>query len=124
MAVIKAIAPHTAYYMEDVSSRSNSSHSAMRLSARNGCAAFRTGLWIFSIRGERSFDDDHAVGVELQYQKYEKDGPKPLLKDMLERRFESEHHRKFRANRSLRDVEPDVNLFLKDLSGMQVEDGA
>ncbi len=25
------------------------------------------------------------------------------------------HHRKFRANRSLRDVEPEVNLFLKDV---------
>jgi len=30
--------------------------------------------------------------------------------------------RKFRANRSLRDVEPEVNLFLTDLSGQVVED--
>ena len=36
---------------------------------------------------------------------------------MLDTDFESEHHRKFRVNRSLRDVEPEVNLFLKDLSG-------
>ena len=36
---------------------------------------------------------------------------------MLDTDFESEHHRKFRVNRSLRDVEPSVNLFLKDLSG-------
>jgi hypothetical protein len=43
---------------------------------------------------------------------------------MLDQDFESEHHRKFRANRSLRDVEPDVNLFLKDLSGVQVEEDA
>jgi hypothetical protein len=41
---------------------------------------------------------------------------------MLDTEFESEHHRKFRANRSLRDVEPEVNLFLKDLSGGEVED--
>ena len=41
---------------------------------------------------------------------------------MLDTVFDSEHHRKFRANRSLRDVEPEVNLFLKDLSGMDVED--
>jgi hypothetical protein len=41
---------------------------------------------------------------------------------MLDKDFESDHHRKFRVNRSLRDVEPEVNLFLKDLSGMQVED--
>jgi hypothetical protein len=40
---------------------------------------------------------------------------------MLEKDFESEGHRKFRANRSLRDVEPEVNLFLKDLTGRDVE---
>ena len=44
-------------------------------------------------------------------------GPKPLLREMLDTDFESEHHRKFRVNRSLRDVEPEVNLFLKDLDG-------
>jgi hypothetical protein len=37
---------------------------------------------------------------------------------MLGTDFESEHHRKFRANRSLRDVEPEVSLFMKDLSGV------
>ena len=47
---------------------------------------------------------------------------KPLLREMLDTTFESDDHRKFRVNRSLRDVEPDVNLFLKDLSGMKVED--
>jgi len=68
------------------------------------------------------FEDYRAAGVEMQYQKYELKQPKPLLREMLDEDFESEHHRKFRANRSLRDVEPEVNLFLKDLSGMQVED--
>ena len=67
------------------------------------------------------FEDYRAAGVALQYQKYELKQPKPLLRDVLDEEFESEHHRKFRANRSLRDVEPDVNLFLKDLSGIQVE---
>jgi len=41
---------------------------------------------------------------------------------MLDKDFESQHHRKFRTNRSLRDVEPEVNLFLKDLTGLLVED--
>jgi len=41
---------------------------------------------------------------------------------MLDENFESEEHRKFRANRSLRDVEPEVNLYLRDLSGLQIED--
>jgi len=67
-------------------------------------------------------EDYRASGVEMQYQKYELDQPRPLLREMLDADFESEHHRKFRANRSLRDVEPEVNLFLKDLSGVQVED--
>ena len=57
-----------------------------------------------------------------QDSRYRLKQPKPLLREMLDTDFESEHHRKFRANRSLRDVEPEVNLFLKDLSGMQVED--
>lgn len=68
------------------------------------------------------FEDYRAAGVALQYQKYELKQPKPLLREVLDTDFESEHHRKFRANRSLRDVEPEVNLFLKDLSGIQVED--
>ncbi|MBM4125657.1 MAG: hypothetical protein FJ246_12035 [Nitrospira sp.] len=68
------------------------------------------------------FEDYRVAGVGMQYQKYELKQPKPLLREMLDEVFESEHHRKFRANRSLRDVEPEVNLFLKDLSGMQVED--
>jgi hypothetical protein len=67
-------------------------------------------------------DDYHAAGVGMQYQKYELTQPRPLLREMLDRDFESERHRKFRANRSLRDVEPEVNLFLKDLSGLFVED--
>ena len=63
------------------------------------------------------FDDYQAAGVSLKYQKYE--GPKqprPLLREILDKDFETEHHRKFRANRSLRDVEPEVNLLLKELT--------
>jgi hypothetical protein len=71
---------------------------------------------------ERVFHDYRAVGVALQYQRYELTQPRPLLRDMLEKSFESESHRKFRVQRSLRDVEPVVNLFLKELSGLQVED--
>ena len=62
-------------------------------------------------------DDYSSKGIPLQYQRYELEKPKPLLRDVLDTDFESEHHRKFRVNRSLRDVEPSVNLFLRDLSG-------
>ena len=68
------------------------------------------------------FEDYRAAGVNVQYQKYELKQPKPLLREILDKDFESERHRKFRANRSLRDVEPEVNLFLKDLSGTEVEE--
>jgi hypothetical protein len=67
-------------------------------------------------------EDYRQVGVAVQYQEFEESQPKPLLRDMLDTRFESDNHRKFRANRSLRDVEPEVNIFLKDLSGRDVED--
>jgi len=67
---------------------------------------------------------DYAeAGVDVQYQKYELDAPKPLLREMLDTEFESEHHRKFCANRSLRDVEPEINLFLKDLIGLSAGGG-
>jgi hypothetical protein len=67
--------------------------------------------------------DGYATdGIELQYQKHELPRPKPLLREMLDTDFLSEHHRKFRVNRSLRDVEPEVNLFLSDLSGRWVEE--
>ena len=42
-------------------------------------------------------DDYHEAGVAMQYQKYELEQPKPLLREMLDKDFESEHHRKFRA---------------------------
>lgn len=71
---------------------------------------------------QKIFDDYHKAGVAVQYQRYELKQPRPLLREILDEDFETEHHRKFRANRSLRDVEPEVNLFLKDLSGAGVED--
>jgi len=61
-----------------------------------------------------------ADGVQVQYQRHELPTLKPLLREMLETGLDSEHHRKFRAGRSLRDVEPEVNLFLKELTGVEV----
>ena len=71
---------------------------------------------------QRIFDEYAAQGIALQYQRYELRQPKPLLRDMLDEAFDSEHHRKFRANRSLRDVEPSVNLYLREPTGAAVED--
>ena len=63
------------------------------------------------------YDDYRADGVPMQYQQYERRPRRPLLREMLDADFESPHHAKFRANRSLRDVEPQVNLYLKELPG-------
>lgn len=68
-------------------------------------------------------EDYQQVGVATQYQQYEtRSNAKPLLRDTLERQFDSAHQRKFRASRSLRDVEPDVNLFLRDANNQLVEE--
>ena len=67
-------------------------------------------------------DDYRSDNVAVQYQKYELRTPRPLLREMLEVEFESSHHRKFRANRSLRDVEPEVNLYVRPLTESQTSD--
>jgi hypothetical protein len=68
-------------------------------------------------------DDYRSSGVRVKYQKYENGDGRPLLREMLDQDFDSVHHRKFRVARSLRDVEPSVNLFLRDLSGEELEAG-
>jgi superfamily II DNA/RNA helicase len=51
-----------------------------------------------------------------RYQQYEGKGKDtaPLVREMMDDDFASEHHRKFRANRSLRDVETQVQVELYD----------
>lgn len=63
----------------------------------------------------RIVGDHHEVGARLQYQRYEVPAAKPLLHHLLDLNVEGEHERKFRANRSLRDVEPEVHLYVKNL---------
>jgi hypothetical protein len=68
-------------------------------------------------------DDYRQATVPVQYQQYEtRSKAKPLLHDSLEQRFESDLERKFRAGRSLRDVEPEVNLYLRDANDQPVEE--
>ncbi len=63
-------------------------------------------------------------GVGMQYQKYEAPPRKPLLGEMLDDFLPNDPLVKFRANRSLRDVEPQVNLFLQDLTTLRSASGA
>ena len=62
-------------------------------------------------------EDYSKVNASVKYQKYElRSGGGHLLREMLEEDFESADHAKFRANRSLRDVEPEVNLRIRPLT--------
>jgi hypothetical protein len=61
-------------------------------------------------------DDYRSTNTAVKYQQYERLQGRPLLREMLDTDFESPHHRKFRANRSLRDVEPEVNVYISPLT--------
>lgn len=70
-------------------------------------------------------DHYQGDGIPLRYQKHEGKpaGGKYLLREMLESDtgFDIDAESLFRVNRSLRDVEPNVDLFLKSLNGKDVE---
>ena len=65
------------------------------------------------------------VGSVLQYQS-EVGGSPPLLREFLDPEVKNlpPRHRnmKFRANRSMRDVEPSVNLWVANLEGIEIEE--
>ena len=65
-----------------------------------------------------------AEGKALKYQQYEgnKKDAEPLVREMLEEDLRNEHHRKFRANRSLRDVEPAVKVDLHEYDSRDEEE--
>jgi hypothetical protein len=67
-----------------------------------------------------------SVGAGLQYQR-EEGGAPPLLFDPLDPELKKRPRgaQKFKAQRSLRDVEPSVNLYAKNLDGgaIEVEEG-
>jgi hypothetical protein len=62
-------------------------------------------------------------GVDLQYQR-ETGAAQRLLYEFLNPELKRlpPRHKKFRANRSMRDVEPSVNLWLKTTDGIEVEE--
>ena len=72
--------------------------------------------------------DYQQIGVGLQYNPQEAGGAKQLLYDFLSPDLNSlpptNRKMKFRANRSLRDVEPAVNIWVKTLDNIDVEDEA
>lgn len=69
--------------------------------------------------------DLNQAGVSLQYQT-EIGGSQRLLYEFLNSELKNlppQHPKmKFRANRSMRDVEPSVNLWLKTMDGLEIEE--
>jgi hypothetical protein len=63
---------------------------------------------------------NHHVGAGLQYQLEVGKIPPPLLFDPLDTAPRNGDERKFKAQRSLRDVEPSVNLWAKGLDGIDL----
>ncbi len=63
------------------------------------------------------------IGSELQYQ-IEGGAAQRLLYEFLNPQLKKlpGRHKKFRANRSMRDVEPSVNLWVKTLDNIEVEE--
>jgi hypothetical protein len=68
---------------------------------------------------QRVFEGYRDAGGALQYQPGEVPWAKPLVLDPLDDGAGSEDRRKFRAGRSLRDVEPEVHLRMLSLGAWQ-----
>ena len=70
-------------------------------------------------------DDLRQDGVDLQYQK-EEGTPRRLLYEFLNPELATvpAKFRDFRANRSMRDVEPEVNLWVRTLDNRPLEDNS
>ena len=73
---------------------------------------------------EQIAEEFRANGTALQYQA-EVGAAQRLLYQFLDPELNNVHRRfqKFRANRSMRDVEPEVNLWLRTLDNVSLEDG-
>ncbi len=73
---------------------------------------------------EQIADEYRQNGTALQYQS-EVGSARRLLYQFLDPELDgvNPRFRKFRANRSMRDVEPEVNLWLRTLDNVSLEDG-
>jgi len=73
---------------------------------------------------EQIAEEYRQNGTTLQYQS-EVGSARRLLYQFLDPELDevSPRFRKFRANRSMRDVEPEVNLWLRNLDNVFLEDG-
>jgi hypothetical protein len=68
--------------------------------------------------------DYKQTSTPFQYQTWEIGGAKALIRGFLDPELKTlpPRFKKFRANRSMRDVEPNVNLWLKRLDNTDVDE--
>jgi hypothetical protein len=68
--------------------------------------------------------DYDKQGIRLQYQAREVGAARPLLHEFLDPELAQlpKRHWKFRANRSMRDVEPEVNLWVRTLDDTELDE--
>jgi hypothetical protein len=68
-------------------------------------------------------NDYRNSGTQLQYNEREAGAAQRLLYDFLDPELKTKpaRYKKFRANRSMRDVEPSINLWLKTLDDIEVD---
>jgi len=70
--------------------------------------------------------DQKQVGAGLQYNPHEHGAGVPLLQDFLDPSLKNlpagNWKMKFRANRSLRNVEPNVNMWVRSLEGFDLDE--
>jgi hypothetical protein len=71
-------------------------------------------------------NDLEKIGGHMQYQPRELGDARPLLHQFLDTELRTlpEEYKKFRANRSMRNVEPGVGVRVKDLDDKEVEGGS
>jgi hypothetical protein len=74
----------------------------------------------------KAAQDYQAIGTGLQYNPIETGAAKQLLYDFLSSELKTlpptNWKMRFRANRSLRDVEPDVNIWVKTLDNLELDE--
>ncbi|MDR1011568.1 MAG: DISARM system helicase DrmA [Opitutaceae bacterium] len=95
--------------VEHRSGMSQSDETVLRLKIRDRCIDLLDTWYVLA-------DAERLKGVQIQYGS-EETGKPPLLHGFLDEKLDSlsDGYKKFRANRSMRDVEPNVELFTKEL---------
>jgi len=70
--------------------------------------------------------DQRKVGAPLQYRIYEHGAGPPLLQEYVDPALKTlppgHWKRKFRANRSMRDVEPSTNLWVRTMDNVDLDE--